>query len=879
MGAATDPVILIVDDLPQNLFALEQMLRRVPAVVVKATSGEEALALTLKHDVALALLDVQMPGMDGYELAEVLLNDPATSRVPVIFVTAAFHDELHRFKGYASGAVDYIVKPFDPDILLGKVNVFLELARHRRGLELAVDERTQALQASETRYRTLVENAFDIICHVRHDGTLTFVSPSWERALGYSADQPPAGGLWDVIAPESREHCQRALSTAFAGRTVVNVRSSFVSRSGRYVHVEGNIVPVVVDGRIDEIQGFYRDITSRHEAETRLELAVRGAGVGLWDWRIPIDELSVTGGWAAVDGLPASGAANVKRSTWLELVHPDDAARHQAEIGRHLSGETDYYECELRLRGRGDDWIWVSDRGRVLERDAKHQPLRMAGTWLDIGERKRAEAERDLLERAEAESQAKSEFLARMSHEIRTPMNAVMGYTQLLQREPGLSERQRDYLDTIERSGEHLLTLINQVLDLSRIQSGHLPLVVSDVNLPELLLDVERMFRLTAAEKGLSLTVRSTTDVPRHVLCDGGKVRQVLINLLSNAVKFTEKGGVEVHVTSRPSGGMAQLTFRVEDSGCGVSDEDSVRIFEAFSQGEAGARKAGAGLGLAVARQFARQMGGDLTCASGASGGAMFRFDLLAPVADKGGLEPTSSEPRVVGLKADQPPRRVLVLDERSESRTMLTRMLGAVGFELREASSAAQVTEILRHERPDLVLVDWGSPRTDGLRSLALLRWGDTGSTALPFVVIGTGAGDDERDLAIEAGAAAFLKKPLLESELFGEIGRIVGLEYEWTSEPLAAATPTEAPTAMSSGHVHEADAPADTSRGPETLPLDVLLGLRAALENGYSVAVEHQVARVEASNPRLGAALRERAMAFDYEDMLRVLDAVRGG
>jgi len=506
----------------------------------------------------------------------------------------------------------------------------------------------------------------------------------------------------------------------------------------------------------------------------------------------------------------------------------------------------------------------------------------MAGTFLDVSVRKLAEAERDHLERAESECLAKSEFLARMSHEIRTPMNAVLGYAQLLQRESGLSTRQREYLDTIERSGEHLLTLINQVLDLSRIQSGHLPLVVSDVDLPDLLLDVERMFRLTAAEKGLSLTVRSAADLPRRLRCDGGKVRQVLINLLSNAVKFTERGGVELRATSISSGGVARLTFRVEDSGCGVSDEDTARIFEAFSQGEAGARKAGAGLGLAVSRQFARQMGGDLTCSPTPSGGSVFRFDLEAALVDADGLEPAPPERRVVGLKAGQPSRRLLVLDERSESRTMLVRMLGSVGFELREASSTAQVTEALRDERPDLVLVDWGSPRTDGLRSLALLRWGDPGTASPPFVVVGTGVGDDERRLAVEAGAAAFLKKPLLEAELFGAIGRIVGLEYEWTSAPLPATSTPPSETRKASAGVapEERDAPAPTdAAGPEVLPLDVLLGLRAALENGYSVAVDHQVSRAVASNPRLAGALQDMAAAFDYEAMLRVLDAVTGG
>ncbi len=857
MAEAAEVVILIVDDKKQNLFALERTLRKVPAKVVQASSGDEALALTLQYDFALAILDVQMPGMDGYELAEMLLGDPATSRIPIIFVTAAYSDEQHRFQGYRSGAVDYIVKPFDPEVLLGKVLVFLELARYRMGLESLIQERTQKLLAREEGYRTLIENAFDIIQCVRSDGTIDCVSASWEKALGYTAEHRRTLTVDAVVAPEVRAATLEMFVRVLSGQTVVNFQTAFIARDGRKVHVEGNIVPSTNDNGVPCARGFFRDVTARREAEMRLELAVQGADVGLWDWQVLTGTGVLTGVWPDVEGLSTSGPTAIHQSTWFGLVHPDDLPGMMAEYGRHFDGLTDHYEKEFRIRLRDGSWAWLLDRGRVLERDGRGRPVRMSGTCLDITGRKRAEEERFRLQRAEAESRAKSDFLSSMSHEIRTPMNAILGYAQLLRRESGLSTRQREYLDTINRSGDHLLDLINQVLDMARIEAGQLPMVESEVDLHELLLDVERMFRMTAADLGLWLTFEAAPGLPRWIRTDAGKVRQVIINLVSNALKFTGRGGIAVRASAGQGGdGDVRIVLEVEDTGCGIDDEHLETIFEAFGQTEAGSRKSGTGLGLAVSRDFARRMGGDITVSSLPGCKSQFRFEFAARASEVADARPFVA--RVVGLASRIAKCRVLVVDGRADSRTMLVRMLGAVGFEVRDAASGPEALAAFVAERPDVVLPRIQMPDMDGLELLRRIRQLPGGS-GVPVVIVGATSMDEERGRAMAAGADGFLRMPVCEDELFREIGRVAHVEYLWSGE-------REGPGLFGPEPVLDGLA----VRG---MPGEVLQGLRQAIERGYPGDIDEAVERAEHLDPKVGRGLRALARSFDYAALLGLL------
>ena len=632
MSAASPslPLILSVDDLPHELATLERILRPVNGVLMRAGSAAEALALTSIHEFALILLDVHLPQMDGYALAEILRADPKTQRVPIIFVMDAHEPTPHA--GYGAGAVDYAVRPFEPSKMLGKVQVFLELANYRKGVEQVVHERTQSLRANEEQHRTAIENAYDIIQHVRPDGSLAFVSASWERALGYSTADRRMLRAWDLIAPEARIEGGELLQSAFAGRLTTSLRTILMARDGRQIHVEGNFVPKRSNAGVDVVLCFFRDISDRIEAEDRLFLALETAEVCLWDWNLRSGDLSFTGRRVGVPDDPASDSPTATAEAFEALVHPEDRPRRQEALQRHFRGETDAYECELRLLRASDDWGWFLDRGRILARDEHGNPTRLVGTYVEISERKRAEEGRARLQVVEAESRAKGEFLARMSHELRTPMNAILGFSKLLLSESGLSTRQREHVGTIDRSGEHMLSLIESTLDLARIEAGRLVRIDVEFDPATLIAEVAQMFRLSAEDKRLLLRVHVAPDVPGLLLTDASKVRQVVINLLSNALKFTERGSIVVSVASRGlDADEVELSVAVEDTGAGIESHQQPLIFAACGQTAAGTRKLGLGLGLTVSRQLAEFLGGSLTVTSVPNVGSRFVFEFRSP--------------------------------------------------------------------------------------------------------------------------------------------------------------------------------------------------------------------------------------------------------
>ena len=855
MSDTPEVVILIVDDKEQNLVALERILREVPARVVRATTGEEALTHTLHHDFSLAILDVQMPGMDGYELAELMLGDPLTSRIPIIFVTAAYGDEQHLFKGYMSGAVDYLIKPFNPMVLLGKVRVFLELARYRLELEKLVDQRTSALRSSEAQYRGLIDNACDLIQCVRLNHTIEFVNPTWSRVLGYRGQDLENFHIASAVAPECRQDYLRLVERVHAGDMDLGFHTTLISRDGRRVLVEGNIVPHVVDGQVRGSQAFLRDITARRDAEQRLELAVQGSGALLWDWMLEQDTVCRTGGAGVLlTGIAGGLEHRMSLARWESHIHPEDQRRRRDLLDEHFLRRTDHYECELRMQDGMGGWHWALDYGKVFEWDAEGQPRRMAGTLIDISMRKLAEAERSRVLRAEAENHAKSSFLASMSHEMRTPLNAILGYAQLLGHDSGLSPRQRDSLDTILRSGDHLLSLINEVLDLAQIESGHMKVVSAEVDLRQLLVDLERMFRLKVTERGVGLRVDGLDKLPRRVLTDARKVRQVLINLLGNAVKFTERGGIAVRISHEAlTASRRRVSIQVEDTGCGIEAEKLESIFESFVQAEAGSRTLGAGLGLAVSRQLAQALEGGVEATSTLGVGSNFRFHFVVQCPDTDDLQAGEGQAMVVGLASANRGFPVLVVDSQSESRALLGGLLGAVGFALREAVQLDQALVALEVEKPGVVLWAQGSRKSTAMGSLETLSK-SCAERGVPLVAL---LSSEAHAQEAQPLAQATLLLPLREQELFTAIESLCGVEFLRSGESDQEVRGKELE---------------DAEDAIRALPKAERAELSQAVEDGFTDLIERLITQVE--NPRAAAHLASLTQNFDYTRLLALLN-----
>lgn len=380
-------------------------------------------------------------------------------------------------------------------------------------------------------------------------------------------------------------------------------------------------------------------------------------------------------------------------------------------------------------------------------------------------------------ERAEVASQAKSDFLARMSHELRTPLNAIMGYAQILKMDRTLTDRQLNCLNTIHGSGEHLLMLIVDILDLSQIEAGKTELRLTSVDPRALVSMLDDIIRIKAAEKGLTFVAQCDEHLPQALLVDEKRLRQVLLNLLSNAVKFTQSGIVSLSmklVELELAGQQARVRFEVRDSGVGIRPEDQQRVFEPFEQaGDSRSRAAGTGLGLAISRQLVRLMGSELHLHSEMGAGSLFWFELLLPLADRAERE---APPALHVLGYEGARKRVLIVDDVAANRQMLNELLLALGFDTQEAVHGQDALDKMQATWPDLVLMDLAMPVMDGLEAMRRIRSSDLGR-ALPIIALSANASHTHRDQAMEAGATLFMSKPFENAVLLGHLGRCLSL------------------------------------------------------------------------------------------------------
>ena len=424
--------------------------------------------------------------------------------------------------------------------------------------------------------------------------------------------------------------------------------------------------------------------------------------------------------------------------------------------------------------------VWMETyRAPVLDEDGT--VLGIVGAARNISERKAAEEARETaLAEAVRLARLRSEFLAQMSHELRTPLNAILGYAQILQREPHLSKRQTVGLVTIQESGQHLLTLINDILDLARVEAGKLSLDPADVDLANFLRIIGDIIRVKAEEKSLLFDFRASAELPAAVNADGKRLRQVLLNLLGNAVKFTDRGeivlGVQRVATAGNGTSTVRLRFDVEDSGIGMSEEQLARIFQPFEQvSEIRRREAGTGLGLAISQQLIRLMGGNIQVRSEVGKGSLFWFELDLPVA-----KPLMTELSVPApIVAYEGPRKtILVVDDVPHNRAMLIEALQALGFDVFDAKNGEECLEILDGASPDLIVMDVMMPVMDGWEATRRIRRMPA-FAGIPIIIVTASASREDEANSLEAGANAFIPKPIEHDILLKTIGDLLSLTW----------------------------------------------------------------------------------------------------
>jgi len=394
--------------------------------------------------------------------------------------------------------------------------------------------------------------------------------------------------------------------------------------------------------------------------------------------------------------------------------------------------------------------------------------------------RERTAELRESEQRALAASRAKSAFLANMSHELRTPLNGVLGFAQLLARRKNRDAEDREGLEIIMKSGEHLLGLINDVLSLSKIEAGRVTIEQEAFDIATLMHDVENVLRVRAEEKNLRLACTLDRDrLPRAVVGDQGKLRQILLNLAGNAVKFTASGSV----TLRVAWSEGRARFDVEDTGPGIAASDLPRLFEPFSQTDSGQRtKEGTGLGLALSRDLARLMDGDITVVSEPGRGSSFTLEVALPEAALATVAEAKDRRRVVSLAAGQAPVRVLVVDDTALNRTVLTRLLEAVGFEVRAAANGEEAVALWESWEPHFIWMDKRMPGVDGLEATRRIRARER-DRRVPIIAISASALEHERSDILAAGCDDFVAKPFRESLIFAKMREHLGIEYAYES------------------------------------------------------------------------------------------------
>ncbi len=458
-------------------------------------------------------------------------------------------------------------------------------------------------------------------------------------------------------------------------------------------------------------------------------------------------------------------------------------------------------------------------------------------------------------------TQAKSDFLAQMSHEIRTPMNAILGFAQLMERDPELTPIQRQRIDVITRSGEHLLSLINDILEMSRIEAGRTVVTKASFELDPMLSEVQAIFRERAASKGVDLCVERIGELPATVVSDKAKIRQALINLIGNAVKFTSAGSIVVRVSASPGEAEAlRLTFEIEDTGPGIAAEEMGRLFAHFEQTRAGEQiGSGSGLGLAISREFARLLGGDITVESMVGSGSTFTFFIEAEEAGESAV-PESARRRVTALAPNQAPPRILVADDFVDMRDLVAQALSGIGYEVHGVADGEQALREFEAWKPHLVLMDLRMPVVDGREAIQRIR--ATGRDT-KIIALTASAFTETRDAMLSVGADAFLGKPFEAEELFALIADLLGVEYVYRDEAPAGSSGI-APAVIAEGLSRMA---------PETVAAIRDATLRADFDRVAELADE-----LSAALPKEAAALSALAETYSADAIISLLDQASG-
>jgi PAS domain S-box-containing protein len=824
--------VLIVDDNPVNLNVLRRILMPAGYKVYPVRSGEMALKVIQKSSPDIILLDIMMPqGMDGYEVCRRLKADGHTRDIPVIFISAL--DETgDKVKAFESGGVDYIIKPFQAKEVLARLKTHLSL-RHIQNrlreqnirLQQEIEERRQiaeALRQSEEKYRLIAENSKDVIWTMTSEGQFTYVSPSVLQLRGYTAEEAMNQTVEDILTPASlklvQEHIQKRQSGPPEHFTQF-LELEQLCKDGTTVWTEVVISPIRdhKDNLIAYV-GVSRDTTERRRAEEK----IRFQAMLLEQIKDTVVATDLEGrisyaNEAAARMIGKEASELIGQKVYVFGENPERGATQDEIIHQTLTRGKWEGTVNNRL---GDGSERLTELRTWLLYDDTENARGMVGVGNDVTERiwaaedlKNAKEEAEKAkEMADAANQAKSEFLANMSHEIRTPMNAVLGFSEILLKEAE-TPRQKSYLTSIYTSGQALLSLINDILDLSKIEAGKLEIHPEPLNIRDMLNEIKTVFSQKIQEKGLSLEIIVAENFPRGLVLDEVRLRQILINLVGNAVKFTSEGYIRICVYENRRGcengvnarDKINAVFKVEDTGIGIPKDQQAQIFESFQQqkGQKIKEYGGTGLGLAITKKLAEMMNGTISVESETGRGSIFRLVFYdAELTEKADTSRDAAEQDVPAIQFE--PALILVADDVLSNRAVIRGYLEDTGLSVIEAESgehalsllnsfsrdfSANPASVLNSQFPVLILMDLRMPGRDGYEITQVIKSNDR-LKRIPIIAFTAHGmkGDEEKIAALFDG---YLRKPISKLQLISELKKF--LPYQTLIEKKSAAQPGE--------------------------------------------------------------------------------------
>ena len=953
--------ILILEDVAEDAELVEQELRQggIEFSSKRVDTEEDFMRELEDFSPRIILADYTLPSYDGSSALE--MTRKHYPQIPFIFVSGTI-GELRAIEALRNGVTDYVLKDHLPKLVSAVKRAIQEAKERtkRKEAEEALRKSEQELTIwnrisqiflttpDDEMYGEMlsvvldaVESKYGIFGYIDPDGAL--VCPSLTRDIWDQCRIPDK----DIVFP--REKWGGIWGRALIEKKTLYSNEPFRVPEGHIPITRALDAPIIHQGKVignllvgnkekdytdqdaeslEAMAGHIAPVLSARLQKDKYEKKRKQAEESL---HIERDNLKNI--FKAME----DGVYIVNQQYDIQYVNPVLVKDFGVYEGRKCyeyfhdrTKECPWCKNPDVFAGKTVRWEWFSSKnGKTY--DLIDTPLKNPDgsiskleIFRDITERRQAEEKlkkhRDHLEElvkdrttelakakevAEAANRAKSEFLANMSHELRTPLNAILGFSQLMGRDPAVSGSQRENLATINRSGEHLLALVNDVLDISKIEAGRTPLSKESFDLYHTLTVIEEMIRSRAGAKGLQFIVNRAADVPRYIRTDESKLRQVLLNLLGNAVKFTNEGCVTLRVKrlsiEKPYQQSSQSTinnqqstirFEVQDTGMGIAPDDLDTIFDPFVQIRSDRQGSeGTGMGLSISRKFVKMMGGDISVESEVGKGSVFSFDIQVEPSDMAEIETEPRAARVIGLAPDQPAYGILVVEDNPENRALLCNLLRSVGFEVHEAVNGQEAIEQYEKLQTHLIWMDIRMPVMDGLTATREIRrievgrqkaedrrhekqletrkaqGADTQSSIInrqssihrvPIVALTAHAFEEEKEVILAAGCDDFVRKPFLEAEIFEVMARHLGVKYLFEG----AAKPSKLPD----------------GKPEKRPPVEILEEIIRVVEWGDYAGLERILAGLEGENADYGGfcgRIREYSRNYDDEAILEYIRA----